>query len=315
MVAPGARVGDAELDRGIDGDEIPAVAEEQRVFVGGMLDGPQHVFRSRRFLAFVADGKDLHALTRESERRDPRATANAREAPAEAAARSTGTPKRSTRPCSGTPTTVRDVESQPSRHRPMTSGSRLRRTTVSAQVERKIDAELPLRGCPECSPEYSSGSRGARARRDPAGRSEVDRAWAGRPLRGYSKRGHRLRGPQSQEFEEIVCSPAATPAAGQHAGRQYPGKDARAAAKTWRFRKAGGIDIGEVSRRGDGQSRRSQAKGRSDRRRQRSGRVGWAVSQQKCNAHQTASGRAHPRQVHPFQVGDRQAFPQSGWAE
>ena len=41
MVTPGARVGDAELHRRIDRDEIPTIAEEQGVLVGGMLHAPR----------------------------------------------------------------------------------------------------------------------------------------------------------------------------------------------------------------------------------------------------------------------------------
>ena len=50
VIAPGPRVGDPELNRRVHRDEIAAVAEEQRVLVGGVLARPQHVFRSTSLL-------------------------------------------------------------------------------------------------------------------------------------------------------------------------------------------------------------------------------------------------------------------------
>ena len=75
-----------------------------------------------------------------------------------------GTPSRSTIPCSSSPITVTEVVSQPIAQRPMKIGSALRRTSVSAQLERKIDPELSGCGIEDAGERVRPASEGAEYR-------------------------------------------------------------------------------------------------------------------------------------------------------
>ena len=64
VVAPRPRIHNAVLHRSVHRDQVPAVTEQQSVFVGSVLDRPEHVFRSSCFLTFVADLQCQDSLDR-----------------------------------------------------------------------------------------------------------------------------------------------------------------------------------------------------------------------------------------------------------